>query len=372
MSFAEVKHQAEAQRRLQRFIARERTPHAYIFQGPDGVGKERLAREFARQLLCANPVRREFPATEAASVGVESLSDGCGQCEDCRLVSADSHPDLQLIYRQLNRHHPDATVRGRTGLELGIDVIRHFLISAVGLTPSRGRARVFLIREAHLMNVEAQNALLKTLEEPPGPSYLILLTSAVDRLLATTLSRCQLVRFGALPVEFVHQLLTKATPALSPAEAEWYAALAGGSIGRAMECVGQDLHRINETVIESLTRPSTAGRSIVDAWDDLRDRLAARLRKTDSEITDTEATRRALKTIFLLTATWQADLLRAASGLPPLVNRARTVEASRQAGATGVGPIIRRMARIVYAERALDHNVHPQLCVEVLSAELAA
>lgn len=372
MSFADVKHQPEAQRSMQRFIARERAPHAYIFHGPDGVGKELMAAEFARRMLCAQAKVRELPPADAAAIGMERISDCCGRCDDCRLVSAGTHLDLQVIYRQLNRKHPDAAARGRTGLELGIDVIRHFLITAAGLTPNRGRARVFLVREADLMSVEAQNALLKTLEEPPGPTYIVLLTSAVDRLLATTLSRCQVVRFGTLPQEFVRERLAASKPSLPAAEVEWYAALSGGSIGRALESAAQHLHAVNEVVVESLARPTTAGRSIFNAWKDQWEELAAAFSKADPEITETEATRRAMKTLFLLAATWQSDLLRAASGLPPLVNKSRAAELARQAGAIPIESFARRLARIVSAERALELNANPQLCVEVLCADLAA
>jgi DNA polymerase-3 subunit delta' len=95
------------------------------------------------------------------------------------------------VHRYLIKEHPESDVRKRKGLEISVDVLRHFVIERTALTPIRGRAKVFVIREADSMTTQAQNALLKTLEEPPGPTFIILLVSALDGLLPTTLSRCQ-------------------------------------------------------------------------------------------------------------------------------------------------------------------------------------
>jgi DNA polymerase-3 subunit delta' len=226
VSLADVKHQATAQRMLQRAISSHRVPHAYVFHGPEGVGKEMLARGLARLLLCESPKRDAEPqasASATAQVNQEHLLilDACGVCSECKLVAAGTHPDLHLIYRQLNREHPEPEVRKRKGLEIGVDVLRHFVIDKVGMKPSRGRAKVFLIREADVITPQAQNALLKTLEEPPGTTYLILLVTGLDHLLPTTLSRCQVVQFDALPYQFVRERLRAMRPDLPAEQADW-------------------------------------------------------------------------------------------------------------------------------------------------------
>jgi DNA polymerase-3 subunit delta' len=153
---------------------------------------------------------------------------------DCRLAAAGTHPDLFVIHRQLNKQHPDSTIRKQKALVLGVDVIRHFLVDRAGTSPSRGRAKVVLVREAERMNDAAQNALLKTLEEPPGPTFIILLTHALDAMLPTTRSRCQQVMFQPLPTPFVEERLRSLCPGRGEGEIRYMAAHARGSLGSAV------------------------------------------------------------------------------------------------------------------------------------------
>ncbi len=357
MSLADIKHQPHAQRLIQRAIGRDRVPHAYIFHGPDGVGKESFARGLAQLLLCEKPVERSLNDDEAIELGVEQLRLGCGACEDCRTVAAETHPDLHLIYRQLNREHPDADVRKRKALGLGVDVLRHFVIDSVGLKPYRGRAKVFIIRGADEMNIQAQNALLKTLEEPPGTTFLILLATALDELLATTQSRCQVVRFDALPAAFVRKKLDQLRPGRPSKETDWCAAHSDGSLGRAIEHLDDELCALSDR-IAALWRRSDTDRAV--AMTELvtaeAKSLGERYRKRDPEITDTESTRRGLKTVFRLVAGGFADALRA-----DVAGVAGSVYSESRAVAIN---------RIAEAERQLDFNANVQLVVENLSNDL--
>jgi DNA polymerase-3 subunit delta' len=372
MSLADVQYQSRAQLLLQRAVLQQRVPHAYLFHGPDGVGKETLACGFAQLLLCSQPVELGPTGEPAEAVGVERLRSGCGQCEDCRAVGAQIHPDLHLIYRQLNRDHPDPVVRKRTGIELGVDVLRHFVIAKVGLTPVRGRAKVFVIREADRITVQAQNALLKTLEEPPGATFIILLASAEDRLLPTTRSRCQLVRFGALPTAFVARRLGELTSGPAAASLDWYARISDGSLGLALQQVEDELYEMNQRILEGLGRlPGVRSDGLVKAWTDESKSLGDRYRKGDPEISETEATRRGLKSVFRLAATWYADVLRAGSGeTSSLVNTAWQDQI--EAAATRIDPTraADAVGCIARAEHRLDLNVNTQLCVETLLIDL--
>ena len=159
--------------------------------------------------------------------------DACGKCLSCRLLEAGSHPDFETIHRGLHKVHPDRAVRARTAIFISVDVIRHFLIDAAALSPSQGAWRVFIVRDAERMNEAAQNALLKTLEEPSGQVVIILVTSSSTRLLSTIRSRCQCVPFDLLPPVFIADELA-ARAELPPASARALAALADGRLGLAL------------------------------------------------------------------------------------------------------------------------------------------
>jgi DNA polymerase-3 subunit delta' len=370
---AEVKHQATAQRMLQRAISSRRVPHAYVFHGPQGVGKELLARGLAQLLLCEKPVENELTGRDAETVGVSKLLAGCGKCADCKLASAGTHPDLHLIYRQLNREHPEPDVRKRKGLEIGVDVLRHFVIDKVGMKPNRGRAKVFLIREADVITAQAQNALLKTLEEPPGTTYLILLVTSLDALLPTTLSRCQVVQFDALPLEFVRDRLGVMRPDLAPEQAAWYARSSAGSLGRALSMIDEQLFEVNDRVLAGLSDLPRSKRSLPSAWSEEAKILGQIYRKADPDITETEATRRGLSTVFLLAGNYYADLLRSASASADLVANAKWRQKIDRAGASmGAEEVARKIHHLSEAEQQLDLNANVQLCIEVLANELAA
>jgi DNA polymerase-3 subunit delta' len=395
VSLADVRHQGHAQKVLQRAITGDRVHHAYIFHGPDGVGKEMLARGLAQFLLCSQPIDRSVGEADVEALGVDRLLIGCGHCDDCRPVATQSHPDLHLIYRQLNREHPDPTIRRRKGLDIGVDVLRHFVIDRVGLTPARGRAKLFIIREADRITPQAQNALLKTLEEPPGATVIVLLVSALDRLLPTTLSRCQVVRFDPLPKDFTRGKLAELLPDMPSEQVEWYAACCDGSLGLAMERAEDEWFELNQRLLDGLARldPGTIS-DAVKAWTDESKGLGSGCRKRDPDITDTEATRRGLKAIFFLAATYYADVLRVSSATPgrrrravptpdvapPLVGgtpqsdivnapwHAQIERAAQHVDAERAGDAI---SRITQAERQLDLNANTQLVLETLLTELA-
>jgi DNA polymerase-3 subunit delta' len=386
VSLSDVFHQPYAQALIQRAVVRGRVPHAYLFHGPDGVGKESLALGFAQLMLCDQPVDRHLVGEHAALVGRSQMSVGCGACVACRAVNRQTHPDLHLIYRQLNREHPEEKIRKRKALDIGVDVLRHFVIGRVGLTPIHGRAKVFIIREADRITPGAQNALLKTLEEPPGTTFLILLASSVDRLLPTTLSRCQVVQFDALPTEFVRGRLRSARPDLGTEWVDWYARVSDGSLGRALEYAGDDLSAVNNRLLERFARliASQDERSndsesdadarsdkVAAAWLDEAKALGERYRTRDADITDTEAGRRGLQAICHLAASWHADVLRLTNGdTVGLVNAPSHREIEVLRPSIGTENAIRAIQRIAAAEHHLNLNVHTQLCIETLLDDL--
>jgi DNA polymerase III subunit delta' len=377
VSIFDVRYQPRAHKILQRALASGRVPHAYLFHGPDGVGKELLAERLARLLLCGSPI--SVPRAPLAELqGFDGpVRDACEKCQDCVLTVAGTHPDYHLIYRELHKHHPEPEIRKRKGTELGVDVIRHFVIEAVGNKPACGRAKVFVIREADRISSAAQNALLKTLEEPPGTTFLILLAAGLDKLLPTTKSRCQRVPFGPLPIEFVATRLRELVPDLPAETAASYAAWSQGSLGRAKQYSDDNIASIHAQLSATLERLGTTSvTDVADQWMETAKALSGQFRTRDPEISDTEAQRRALTMLFGLVAAWFGDGLRAAVGSSGAeVGRSAPPPAGGavRPGRAGIGPrqAAGAIKAVLDAERNLECNAAVQLVVEALVTRLS-
>jgi DNA polymerase-3 subunit delta' len=239
----EILGQPQAVEVLRRMIASDRVPHALILQGPGGVGKATTALAFAASLLCADDGER-----------------ACGACDACRLFELGSHPDFTMVKLLPKPSAPKAArTKGARDEDLRkviiVEQIRD-LTRLVGLSPRQSKRRVFLIDPADQMNHEAQNALLKTLEEPPGQAVLLLIASRPHLLRPTVRSRCFGLRFGALPVDELATLLERrGVPA---DEAPLRATLAEGRPGKAFELdLAATLERRSEIldILESLASP---------------------------------------------------------------------------------------------------------------------
>lgn len=182
MSFKQVIGQDRPIRILQNALLKNRPAHAYIFSGPAGCGKVFTALNFAKSLNCLN--RRE------------GMLDCCDECPSCKNIDAGNYIDVSLIKLLNNK------------TQIVIDQIRQ-LQSQVNLRPYEAKYKVFIIQDAEFMNDEAQSALLKTLEEPPLKSIIILTSSRPETLLETIISRCQSVRFSAIKIEESKKILMR-------------------------------------------------------------------------------------------------------------------------------------------------------------------
>ena len=301
---------------LQRAMHGGRLPHAFIFAGPAGVGRRTTAVALANALLCASPVDEEGPAGP--------LRRQCGQCEDCRMTAAGSHGDFHMVYKELARYHEDASVRSRVMQELGIDVIRSFLLAPAGRRPSRGRAKVFVVKEAELLSIAAQNSLLKTLEEPPPGVVIVLICSSPQRLLPTTLSRCAMVRFGLLPRQFVTDKLISG--GVDADQARFWAGFTAGSVGRAQRLAEAGMYELKCDVVERLGAvPSVGdtelGEYLAKAADKLATAAVAAAKKRDgASLSKTLAGRRAAGEMLELIAAAYSDAMALACGAdaPPV------------------------------------------------------
>ncbi len=371
MPLADVLYQTDAHRQVQLAISQGRLAHAYIFHGPDGVGKEMFARALAQLLLCDQPVEAALDQPTASDMN--TIQQGCGVCQECVAVTNDSHPDIHSIYRQLIREHPDAALRKRKALELGVDVIRHFIVDKASFTPLRGKIKVFIVREADRITVAAQNALLKTLEEPPGATHIILLATDLSRLLPTTLSRCQVLSFNPLPNAFVRQTLSATQPELSPGHADWCARIAGGSIGTATVACTDDQYNINAKLIDqlvSLDAQSSSG--ISRAWIEESKSMSSKFRQRDPDISDSEASRRGLRLLIKFAATWYSDILHLLTNDDDgLINTTKKTQLQKASQRMQIDHAINAIRRCSLAEYHLQRNANTQLSIETLVNDLA-
>lgn len=387
MRFADVQHQPGALSLLRRALRSGRTHHAYLFDGPEGVGKELAARALAACLLC-----------EGARGAPDA--DACGVCRACRALATGAHPDFHFVERGLHKFHPDRAVRASRGLFLAVAVIRTYLIEPAAGSPALGRRRMFIVRDAERMNEEAQNALLKTLEEPPGAATIVLVSSSADRLLATIRSRCQRVPFAELPTAFVEQRL--AADGLGPDDARALAALCGGRLGVALrwhkagllallggldgllalrrfaqpEPFGKELLEAAGAVAERLRGSADDARARAEPVDDAAgddtddgDEAGAPSARRGSKVIPADEMREALKLTLALLAALLRDGLRLRSGAPAVLP-ATCLAPAALAQALDELALADLLTAIAETERLLDRNVAPQLACERLAIAL--
>lgn len=185
----------------------KKVSHAYILSGEAGSGRKSLANAFALSLLC--------------EIGT---SQPCMKCHACKQVLSGNHPDLIYVY-----HEKPASI--------GVDDIRDQINETIMIRPYSSYHKIYIVDESEKMTVQAQNALLKTIEEPPSYAVIILLTTNQDAFLPTILSRCVQLRLRPLPDQVVKRYLTE-TLGVSESNAELYAAFSRGNMGKAIKLCG--------------------------------------------------------------------------------------------------------------------------------------
>ncbi|MEZ5286865.1 MAG: DNA polymerase III subunit [Vicinamibacterales bacterium] len=278
MSFRHLFGHQRQVRLLSRAIARETVPPTLLFAGPTGIGKWRVAQAVAQAMNCLAPIRSDDSGALAY--------DACGACRACDRIARGVHVDVVSV-------EPDEKA------SIKIDVVRDVL-ARTAYRPFEGRRRAILIREADTLETQAQNALLKSLEEPP-PATVFILTSAVPgALLPTVRSRSMTMRFARLTVDEVAGALVRDHEA-TDADARAMAGLADGSIGQALALGASDVAVLRETALlmlqESARRTDVQGRLQVAAAvvgsggrkERPRTDLAMILRLTASMLRDIEA-----------------------------------------------------------------------------------
>ena len=223
MKLGEVLGQRRALSVLVRSLENGRPAHAYLLHGPESVGKERAARSFAASLLCAERIG----------------SDACGRCRSCERLARGVHADLSVVLPEDQAIARGLATKGdfegKASSSIRVATVRE-LNSWLASRPVEGTTRVAIVLDAHRMGPEAQNALLKTLEEPRAGRSLLLVTSAPSALLATVRSRCQKLRFGTIdPAAMTAILERELGTDVVPSQVASVVARAAGSVASALE-----------------------------------------------------------------------------------------------------------------------------------------
>jgi DNA polymerase-3 subunit delta' len=236
---SDIRGQNPAIAALERALATDRTAHAYLFDGPSGVGKQRAAVALGLAALCP-----------------EKPGKGCGRCAVCMRILAGNHPDVRVF-----------CPRDEGARNLQVETLRSDILPVAQFAPFEGRQAFLIFPDADIsfpeQHPEAANALLKTLEEPRPRVHFILLSARPDRLLVTIRSRCQRVRFGRLPPLVLEHVLENA----GVAQAEWETAIAlsDGRADRALAMAegGTGKHLLERAlVIDAALERGSPGRLI--------------------------------------------------------------------------------------------------------------
>ena len=313
--------QTKAKNFLLTSFAKGKMSHAYLFKGPSGVGKKMLARAFAAFINCTSPMGQE----------------ACGSCPSCKKFSSGNHPDLQIIEAE--------------GVGIKIAQIRK-LQKDLTYPPFEAQTRVVILPDIHetMRRPEVANSLLKTLEEPPPHTLLILTGDEAGGILPTILSRCQLVPLSPLSYHEVAGLLA---PEVDHSQALTLAAVAEGSPGRASLLHSMGLLELRRGMIDTLTNVNSNSPEAVEIVYDLAAQ-AADLKENLGELLDLLTTW--LRDLLLLSLRSQGQLIN--HDLADLLNQGRL--------AWSHASLLTAIDHIDKARRQLLRNCNRTLVCEVL------
>lgn len=332
---------------LKAALSRGRLAHAYLFMGPEGVGKESVARAMASALNCAAPLED---------------GDACGVCPSCTRLLAGTHPDFHVI-RPISKERPPKIV---------IEQIREFR-RITAYPPVAGGWRLALIKPGEDLRDESANALLKILEEPP-PQHLLIITAGVEAdLFPTVVSRCQKLAFTPLPYPLITQELIR--HGLSPSQAALLAALSGGSLGRALATEPEELLLQRQQVLSDLKTLSQGNATTALDW---AQGLAKKEKKENESEEEGKKEGKARKkseetdTFILLSQLWYRDLLLLSQGAPErlLAHQDLLKDLKAEAARNQPKSWLAKLASLNAAQRHLRANLNPELTLDLLGFRL--
>jgi DNA polymerase-3 subunit delta' len=332
--FRDILGQERVQYYLKTAWRRGRLAHAYLFLGPDGVGKASVARALAAVLNCTNLLPED---------------DACGECPSCRRFKAGTHPDFLVL----------APEEGKN--QIKIEYVREFR-KLLAYPPLGGGWRVTLIKPAEGLTAQsdaAANALLKTLEEPPARNLLILAAAVEGDLLPTVVSRCQKLAFSPLPEALIAQEL-ECRRNFEPDRAALLAALCGGSLGQALAMDPEEMLNQRRQALADLEQLGQGSVSAILDW-------ARRLAKVRPDKSHPE-----LDHFLALAQLWYRDLLLHHFKAPArmLAHGDLREDLEKAAAASGPNAWFARCAALAAAHRHLQANLNLELTLDILGLRL--
>ncbi|MDD3905958.1 MAG: DNA polymerase III subunit delta' C-terminal domain-containing protein [Candidatus Omnitrophica bacterium] len=319
MSFKDIRGHDTAIGFLKNSMAGGKVSQAYMFVGPSGVGKKTAAINFAKALNCLDP----------------KDGNSCDVCIQCRKIDAANHPDVRIF--------APAKEEG----SFGIDIIRA-VIGDINLKPYEARRKVYILDRAEAMRHEAQNALLKTLEEPASDSVLVLIVENADALVSTIRSRAKRVTFSALAPEEAERILIEKHK-IEPDNARILSRISSGELGRALKYSKEGFFEKRGRMIDALKEGSFP----------------------DSEFEKISKTE--LRLVLDIILSWYRDLLIAkssAEGSAGFINSDKAVlirEASKRISFDSLNNIVKR---IILTCSFLEQNINPKLAMAALEGSL--
>ena len=320
-SYDAIIGQEQIKEHLQNAIASDKVNHAYIFHGSKDSGKMLLAEAFAQSLQCE-----------------KGQPTPCMKCRSCRQAMSHNHPDIIYV-----RHEKPKTIR--------VDDIREQLVNDVAVKPYSSRYKIYIVDEAEKMNPQAQNALLKTIEEPPGYAVILLLTTNADAFLPTILSRC--IRLDVKPVkdEVIVEHLMR-TCRVPDYQAKICAAFAQGNVGKAIALASSEsFGEMKSSVISLLKRIED-----IDLYD---------LTEAVKEI---ENYKLSINDYMDLMMVWYRDVLymKATNDVNGLIFKDEVYDIKKQASIRSYQAVEAILEGLETAKSRLDANVNFDLVMELL------
>ena len=319
--FRDIIGHEQIKEHLQNAITMDKISHAYIINAPDKSGKKMLAEAFAMALQCET-----------------GGTDGCMECHSCKQAMNHNQPDIIYV-----SHEKPNTI--------SVDDIRSQVNNDIGIKPYSSKYKIYIVDEAEKMNVQAQNALLKTIEEPPAYAVILLLTTNADTFLPTILSRCVTLNIKVVPDEKIKKFLMKEYQ-IPDYQADVCVAFAQGNVGKAIQlAVSSDFNELKAAVLQLMKR-----------LDDIENyEMGAAIK----QINEYKLT---INDYFDLMMIWYRDILlfKATGDVNGLIFKDEVYDIKRQAEKSSYRGIENILEALHKAQIRLNANVNFDLVIELL------
>ena len=319
--FRDIIGHEQIKEHLQNAITMDKISHAYIINGPDKSGKKMLAEAFAMTLQCET-----------------GGTDGCMECHSCKQAMNHNQPDIIYV-----SHEKPNTI--------SVDDIRSQVNNDIGIKPYSSKYKIYIVDEAEKMNVQAQNALLKTIEEPPAYAVILLLTTNADTFLPTILSRCVTLNIKVVPDEKIKKFLMKEYQ-IPDYQADVCVAFAQGNVGKAIQlAVSSDFNELKAAVLQLMKR-----------LDDIE------IYEMGAAIKQINEYKLTINDYFDLMMIWYRDILlfKATGDVNGLIFKDEVYDIKRQAEKSSYRGIENILEALHKAQIRLNANVNFDLVIELL------